>query len=169
MTDWKPGDVAMVSTEYTGAQVRILTNDASVDGFAWWGPQGYLRANSPSITSARPLVVIDPDHTEQVKRLHNLVFRTEPDTNRDHLSYDTTTAALSEFANPTPSKPDEPTGLGAVIQDDNGVLWTRTEHLPNLGGTVWCSAFHVTQPDRSMQRAYADIAAVRVLSPGVDQ
>ena len=65
------------------------------------------------------------------------------------------------------SKPEEPTGLGAVVEDVDGVPWVRTENRANITGAVWQSAFHVTQPDKAIQREYADIAAVRVLSEGV--
>jgi hypothetical protein len=36
-------------------------------------------------------------------------------------------AALREFANPRDPKPDEPQGLGAVVQREDGIRWVRGE------------------------------------------
>jgi hypothetical protein len=65
------------------------------------------------------------------------------------------TDALREFADLKPPKPEEPTGLGAVVQDAGGRKWTNTHRIrawyhSDLGPYV-----------------YADIDAVRVLSEGV--
>lgn len=70
-------------------------------------------------------------------------------------------AALREFANPTPPKPDEPTGLGAVVEDAEGRRWMRGSSTRGL--KVWVNDDALD----SEWRAYRDIAAVRVLSEGV--
>ena len=158
--EWKPGDLASISiasekphgiARYTEEGWRCLEDD-------------YLHRRK-YISDARPVVVIDPEDREQVERLESLYLADAHDGCED--TTDCMQAALREFANPEPPKPEEPKGLGAVVEDADGVRWTRTEHKPNMTGTVWQSAFHVTQADRSLSREYADIDAVRVLSEGV--
>lgn len=160
--EWKPGDVAMVRYVDGGVEPSLLTYRngwvSMVDGRG--------DGKDEPCVPIRPLVVIDPEDREQVERIRESLER---------MSFSTWACgatsclqgALREFADPKPPRPDEPTGLGAVIEDTDGVLWTRTEHKPNLTGTVWVSAFHRTQADSSVMREYADIAAVRVLSEGV--
>lgn len=58
-----------------------------------------------------------------------------------------------------PPKPEEPQGLGAVVEDEDGEKWMRFTN--NSGGWPW---IHAGPMD---SRKYADIAAVRVLSEGV--
>jgi hypothetical protein len=71
-------------------------------------------------------------------------------------------AALREFANPTPPKPPEPTGLGAVVRErhsEDGVDWVRVP-LASNDERWFCG-------DTGEWREYADIDVVRVLSEGV--
>lgn len=149
--DWKPGDVAMVSTPCCGESRAIrLWSDK------WSGPGG-SHSDGPEVT-ARPLVVIDPEDANAVSRLiacllrHGYEFSRKADL----------TAALREFATPKPPKPEEPTGLGAVVEDADGALWTRVERGEAETRNPWYPA-----TDPMMQPAeYADIDAVRVLSEG---
>src|SRR5690348_2045025 len=82
---------------------------------------------SASARSARPLAVIDPGDREAVRRVLKLfgqqftAWTPELDSNVTKLQ-----AALREFANPTPPKPEEPTGLGAVVEDRDGIRWVRS-------------------------------------------
>lgn len=73
---------------------------------------------------------------------------------------------LREFAKP---KPDEPTGLGAVVEDAEGVKWVRLGR-PGDDPTAddWRRAGW-TSGDESERvwHFYADIDAVKVLSEGV--
>ena len=55
----------------------------------------------------------------------------------------------------TPPKPEEPTGLGAVVEDDKGVPWVRTPEGAWFG------------PGKNFVAGYYLIDAVRVLSEGV--
>ena len=58
-------------------------------------------------------------------------------------------------------KPAEPTGLGAVVEDVEGERWVRVNVL--TGTQEWrCCDFN------GAFRKYADITAVRILSPGVE-
>lgn len=104
-----------------------------------------------------PVVVIDPEDREQVERLV---------ASLGALSFSVwgcgavsaMQAALREFANPKPPKPEEPTGLGAVVVDALGGRWVRTDP----GAVAW------TEWDHPVTRAaYRNIDAVKVLSPGV--
>lgn len=68
-------------------------------------------------------------------------------------------------ANPapiTPPKPEEPLGLGAVVEDAKGKRWVR-------GRDSNCHWYPETGFDRTVGpwAPWAEIAAVKVLSPGV--
>ena len=60
-------------------------------------------------------------------------------------------------------KPDEPTGLGAVVEDAEGNPWVKT--LPGLDDDAceWIAGFS----GNPRLVSYASISAVKVLSPGV--
>src|SRR5690606_604511 len=83
----------------------------------------------------RPLVVIDPDDVTQTDAVLRSLKYLAMNQGVLHLTLEQLfgdeqsslfQAALREFANPTPPKPDEPTGLGAVVEDANGEKWVRT-------------------------------------------
>ena len=104
------------------------------DGRLWMVTGG--KSRSANYVAARPLIVIDPEDAESVARL------------------------TRAFANPRPPKPEEPTGLGAVVEDAEGARWTRSI----VGGNVtptWSESLS------GARRVYGDIGAVRVLSEGV--
>ena len=67
-----------------------------------------------------------------------------------------------------PPKPDEPTGLGAVVEDAEGVRWTLTMRPPATNepkASPWCRD-HI--PASGVKFAeWSEINAVRVLSEGV--
>jgi len=106
----------------------------------------------------RPLVVIDPEDRGHLKRLLTAIYN-QPDPLSPTLHG--LADALIEFANPTPPKPAEPTGLGAVVEDAEGVLWTRTA-LDDYA--AWLSSNPGGTPTRT---GWSEVAAVRVLSEGV--
>ena len=119
--------------------------------------------NAVARECGRPVVVIDPEDREAVERLQDL-FADERDRNGGQSRLvvggwaDAMQAALREYANPKPPKPDEPQGLGAVVESENGIRYSRIGRKSGcwlrddggLSGYVW-----------------DEIAAVRVLSPGV--
>ena len=61
----------------------------------------------------------------------------------------------------TPPKPDEPQGLGAVVEDAEGRRWVRVNETLRA---VWRP---VDASTSNSFRNYPDIAAVKVLSEGV--
>ena len=71
----------------------------------------------------KPVVVIDPEDRDAVARLYDLYASAPSDVGlRGHefLAH-----ALREFANPKSPKPEEPTGLGAVVEAADGRRWCR--------------------------------------------
>lgn len=133
-----------------------------------------------------PVAVIDPENREQVERLLRLMLRlrcrcgrllVEPapsctwhearaqkaaSLRAKSGSFEDSdlAAALREFADPTPPKPDEPTGLGAVVEDAEGKRWVRWSARDDLA--AWCP------PDPNVARSsWHHVDAVRVLSEGV--
>lgn len=113
-----------------------------------------------------PLAVIDPESSDDLDRLCKALVE------KMHTAGDvasaangvrpaTVAAALREFANPKPPKPDEPQGLGAVVEDADGVLWIRHDSTPIE--THWIN----TDDCHERYRRWDGIDAVRVLSEGV--
>lgn len=155
MSDWKPGDVAMV-----GADELVVFFRNNREGDATWFINGYgyqYPASNVSVT-ARPLVVIDPEDREAARVLA-LGYNTAPGSS----GTDKMQAALREFANPKPPKPDEPMGLGAVVEDEDGKRWVRADEVTPDDFIVW----HCTKNSGLDWRDWSAIAAVRVLSKGV--
>lgn len=158
--EWKPGDVALV--DY-GRGVEVMMRDH----YGWTSAWAEITDSENVVESVRPLVVIDPEDREQVSRLGDAFCKARwdhtPGSNEcDPLTFSSMQAALREFAVPTPPRPDEPTGLGAVVEDENGARHVRTfagAHRAWLG--------HIRDDGGERTRTYAEIAAVRVLSDGV--
>jgi hypothetical protein len=155
--EWKPGDVAMAQST-AGASFLVVRTDTLRDAY-WSAPKGWPSGVGSDDCDYRPLVVIDPEDRQQVDRLCDALSRLEilsegwDDGPRRRRCAD----ALREFANPTPPKPTEPTGLGAVVEDADGMKWILVyDH------TMW-QQHH----DRATWRHYSELAVVRVLSEGV--
>lgn len=153
--EFKPGDVAMVTTRSGREYVGVYTYAPGIDYF-WRHLDGAERGTGltdPDI-DARLLVVIDPEDEEgSISRLWAILPS-------NLVSIDQLQAALREFANPTPPKPEEPTGLGAVVEDADGELWVRSDMDED---------FPWTQAMDGFMHHYREIAATRVLSEGVPQ
>jgi hypothetical protein len=105
----------------------------------------------------RPVVVIDPEDAEQVDQLRRSLARLE-------FSGASLADMLREFAAPTPPKPAEPQGLGAVALGSSEHLdcrdnrrWVRSHPEPR----PW------TSPGVSGTFHWDDLIIVRVLSEGV--
>lgn len=170
--DWKPGDVAMVSGQYAeDGVVAVLTGAASNLGWAFCGRnqngpvQCWSALNGGNATVIRPLVVIDPEVTKGGALLpgwlrnHAAEIAGKSAGGRASVSDDLRYIAdqIDRQAYPSDPKPEEPTGLGAVVEDADGRRWVRAPrdsrcdwHAQELGPTKW-----------------AVIAVVRVLSEGV--
>ena len=170
--EWKPGDV-VTATVKGRESVRLVA------GWSKYEPQLRWCEMSPrwgdgdddecwfmphDVTDHRRLVAIDPEDRGAVERLAGLIDAAEDkddnfNINADEWALNAMQAALREYANPTPPKPDEPQGLGAVVEDENGIRYSRIGRKSGcwlrddggLSGYVW-----------------DEIAAARVLSPGVE-
>ena len=133
--EWSAGDVALV-TDSEGQERLAVRGKVAISEPCWWFPDTRTWTKTDA---ARPLVLIDPEDREQVERLAkawddlangHAELRDEAWT----LSGLRLQAALREFAEPPEPKPDEPTGLGAVVEDAEGNTWTRADK-----GTLPCS------------------------------
>lgn len=160
--EWKPGDVVVITNGEMSGVIGFGVDRAIVyinDG------QPVTAAYGPS--EARPLVVIDPEDREQVERLRDLYDSAYHEQNRAIQTAPKGTrgnalqAALREFANPKPPKPDEPTGIGAVALDDTGCKWIQVDRRNGVAGWAHCDA------QSGIFRFWSDIDAIEVLSEGV--
>lgn len=163
---WKVGDVAMLVTESGAEHVgMVVTTGANLGVIA-----PTLQACSPTHrdqreaviyawgpTTARPLVVVDSVDRDQMDLMADM-FSAVRDPLRD-VSW-TLAQVFRAMANPV-VKPEEPTGLGAVVEDADGTTWVRADNasghpfvgdLPNVS-QVW--------------RHWEQIDAVKVLSDGI--
>ncbi|WP_155992101.1 hypothetical protein [Nocardioides sp. URHA0032] len=164
MRDWAPGDVAMVRNEWDVWNVAIYS--VRPGGFVW--SYGVSDAVSPPTAEARPLVVIDPEDREQVERLWMAQDRAIPLIREQQgpavvgvSLIDALQVGLRWMLNPSdiPALPklEEPTGLGAVVEDRDGERWVL--YTSPMSTAPWC--------DGSTSVEWDDIAVVRVLSEGV--
>jgi len=180
--EWKPGDVAMVSL-FDGEEVRAIRVARCPmcrrhgDSPHWHcGSEHGGNLPSSKDADARPLVVLDPEDREEVERLMDTYmgqFDSYPPstTEADHMQ-----AALRELANPTPPKPDEPMGLGAVVEGVCGCSRdarrfvrdpdARDFNLPPKRNGM-ADGSEVPWVSRCGHHGYAEIDAVKVLSEGV--
>lgn len=172
---WKPGDVGLVTCSDGKERIAICGERWLDDFLVWVFRDKTLRDVAAS--DARPLVVIDPEDAEQVRRLavaYDTVFeRMFPEDYADAANITDNSdnewmqAALREFAAPTPPRPDEPTGKYAAVVDRAGMEWLR-DGLEEESGGPWWSVDRAQQSSPGPQRAvWSDIAAVRVLTEGV--
>ena len=118
---------------------------------------GWLHRNCHHGVGCHPIVVIDPEDAEQVQRLWDIYI----EQNDVHPTMGGLPAALREFAAPTPPKPDEPQGLGAVVEDAEGALFVRTV-LPVEDADV----LNKPWSNGPVRRHWQVVDAVRVLSHG---
>lgn len=150
--EWKPGDVAM-ATDANGQACRAIFTEEH----EWSCACGYDL--EPANCAIRPLVVIDPEDREQVERLLSNYHGWKWEHATKQPSITDMQAALREFASPTPPKPDEPMGLGAVVEDDQGLKWTRAGSSSIAGNWLRIGSNSYVR--------WSEIAAFRVLSEGV--
>lgn len=174
--EWKPGDVAV--TEYRGVQSRAMVVEGRICPAThpkrphWHGQSGGWNHLTDALVDFHPLVVIDAEDREQVERLgrdfhesdHIAPWHDLHGETRSQIC-DAMQAALRSLL--APEKPDEPQGLGAVVEDSTGRRWVRVA----IGGVGWieCNAMTVLDAGKDIGRSYKRIDAVRVLSEGVPQ
>ena len=150
--DWKPGDVAVITSGGNKGRVGLIS--------ATVGEETYLPVALPDgeeeggvavlaygQRSVRPLVAIDPDDQQDRARFHQMAI--------NYIRGDWT-AQESMRGLSTPPKPDEPTGLGAVVEDADGGVWIRAARIA-----------HAWHHPMGKWAEYRDIPAVRVHSEGV--
>lgn len=157
--EWKRGDVATVRLTSFASRPQTARAFVDLEG-CWQFADGSLVhvTRSDLIDWVRPLVVIDPEVAEQVRSLWLTIAHHAPLSSPEALQ-----AALHEFARPT-SWMKEPTGLGAVVEGDEGMLFVKWSTL-HRADRNW-KAHDLQGGD---YRAWPDVNAVRILSPGVDQ
>lgn len=164
--NWKPGDVAIKARYSLPSVVVSGCNHNHAEGPHWHHGSGgwdHLR----TIGRMRRLVVIDPEDREKVERLAQAYrddfWGTEAErVNFDHV--DSLQAALREFANPTPPKPDEPIGHLAVVIDTDGNRWINWRDLRDDMDheRPW-----VLASDGFTYRDYADIDVAEIKWEGI--
>ena len=150
--EWKPGTVAMLQYRNYSPAVALFDGGAQ----RWTDAEGATFDGDEDDLTITPLVVIDPEDDEQIERLAALYNSAAVQS----VGTEPLQAALREFANPTPPKPDEPTGIGAVVEAVYDNRFVRIDR----GNKAWR---RVGDIDPSATCSWEDIDAVRVLSEGV--
>ena len=143
--EWKRGDVAVIGMSGSRG-IRAI----------WQGNQWATESQryfSDFQVQPRPLVVIDPEDEEMVRKFAAWTA----DGDYADWRIDWVRNFLRSLI--TPPKPEEPQGLGAVVEDMDGKRWVRGWTADGL--RPWY--MHA----RGDGRDYTDIAAVKVLSGGV--
>lgn len=163
--EWQPGNVAMVQAkDKCGESLAIRSIGLGAGCPCWETATGYLLDSR--VTNVRPLITIDPESREEVERLAEAWrSQTHATLGTEPMSLDAyrMQAALREFASPTPPKPEEPTGDGAVVEDANGYRWVRiASQGESPDSPPWRHRGHSA-------RFWASVKAVKVLSEGVTE
>jgi hypothetical protein len=109
------------------------------------GDTAYWHTNKAAVEHGQPVAVIDPEDYGQAQRLHDLIDAAESATMDDFgmdedgcrlWAVNAVRIALREFANPKTPKPEEPTGLGAVVEDTDCRRWVR-DFAGSPGTLAW--------------------------------
>lgn len=172
--EWKAGDVAMVTFDNaTGDESargirRIEHKIAMVAAYSddlWFIFGATARIRVAYAMEARHFVVIDPEDREQVARLASAFCGERWSHAMDGDECDPLTraamqVALREYANPVAP---EPLGVGAVVEDGAGNLWTRIGgSVPDREPRMWRHRGHTARSWDELRRS-----VVRVLSEGI--
>jgi hypothetical protein len=156
--EWKPGDVAFF--DLNGTPVLMMRdNEGRWTGYDGTGRYGWASRPYDGRHGQRAAAVIDPEDREQVKEIVRLSALP--------IAWTALRDALREFASPTPPKPDEPQGLGAVVRDDEGDLWQRDYRGGNYPWNRLTD--EAGDSNKSHRDAYKHIPAVAVLFEGVTE
>jgi hypothetical protein len=152
--EWKPGEVALIRVG-TGEWEHGIR-----DALGGWVCQH--GSNHSGDHDAAPLAVIDPNDRNAAWRLSQ-----EYDSARKNIGGNAAAMeeALRTFADQA-GRPEEPTGLGAVVEDADGTLWTRVTR----GGEcpwVWSLDGSNLEEGEASGCPWDRFHAVRILSPGV--
>lgn len=146
-------------------ETQLAVREQTAAGLDFWRSAATgIVYKDHEISEVRPLVVIDPEDVDETSGLADLFCdarwsHIEGSDECDPLTRASMREALARFANGERSKypkPDEPTGLGAVVEDTDGNRWVRV------------NATHFAGESSPMNRlTYGEIDAVRVLTKGV--
>lgn len=112
-------------------------------------------------SNGQPLVVIDPEDRETVGRVLAHYWHSDDPYSEDMYPEYLTDLQAALRSLIEPPKPEEPTGLGAVVEDAEGKRYYRGG--PALADMHWRSA----EPLDNSVRKWSAVPAVRVLSEGV--
>lgn len=175
--EWKPGDVVT-------ATVDDRTNVRLVAGWSKYDPQLRWCEMSPrwadgddddcwyfpsQVSNVRPLVAFDPDELPVAGNLaptwlRNLAAALARDNTTITTSLEGVLHYLADRIDETrpPPKIDEPSGLGAVIEDADGQIWVRVHG--DGGPAKWRRADYRDQ--REPFAVWSAIDAAKELSPG---
>lgn len=115
-----------------------------------------------AVSEVLGVAVIDPEELEQVDRLDETYGAALNSAKPFESTTDAMQAALREYVKPTPPKPEEPTGLGAVAKDRDGHAWVRT----HATGYPWHSALDRSDLNSTAARKWEQIDAVEVFTEG---
>lgn len=144
--------------------VYVVTT-AMGDSFRAWGPddtRDFCYLHDPvsgyaasGVTEVRPLVVLDPESDEDCDTFAERLTTMDNCQPWTRLQVRTLLRALA-------LKPAEPTGLGAVVRDHEGVVWLRDGLRENQSRPdAWWRAGGVYD-----RRAWDRISVTEVLSEG---
>ena len=157
---YEPGTVAMIRVKGDDREVIAFRDDDST--VAGWSLGERRRSavwvDREQVTDVRPLVVLDPEDARCVVTYLRLAAQYA----MNKQAQDNAHRIADQIEQQTrPPKPAEPTGLGAVVEDARGDFWVYTGLRNAKDGEtrLW---FHGSLP-----ADYADIAAVKVLSEGI--
>lgn len=129
--EWKPGD------DLPSGGIRFWFNARALEITLGILKREYREAYDELLGDIReqvasPVAMISPEDREAVERLLSAYLDNAGGVRPyDHPPHfiDSMQAALREFANPKPPKPDEPQGLGARATDRGGLEWAARTGL----------------------------------------
>lgn len=141
--DIRPGDVILASSpRYNGPTIRVTGVEHVVYGAPFSARNNHIVFNVERMSGSATRLLAPMDRSYLVERVAQ--------------------QALREFADPPPVKPEEPTGLGAVVEDSAGDLWVRDKTTTTIAH--WKRARGQMGGKRL---PWSAIDAVRVLSEGI--
>lgn len=151
--EWKPGDVATVRCGMSDWHTALRVGSAQDTSPDMWVCEHGGGNEASAVTEAHRLLVLDPDDQSQMESVRDALGAP---TGPAGFGWQWVASALRRLIPPPPL--EEPTGLGAVVEDAKGELWIRREG----DGTVW---LHSTGAAFAQHWRHLDV--VKVLSEGV--
>lgn len=179
MSEWKPGDVAMVTTASWGG-LKGRTGRAWLNEVGCWvfaDGEAFHSSRDDLIKNVRPVVVVDPEDREQVERIYRGMWADTMDPDEmpqpGSTEYEEDIRALAnslrEFASPKPPKPEEPKRYLSVVRLADGRRYWRWSAGDVHTGHPWrlLGAVHADTEDDGNFR-WSDLDVVEVESDGIE-